>query len=101
MLSFLIYLLISGHIRGQGFGHFGQGGQYTGFGQLGFFATGQDAGLGGFGEGEHVDELLVFVDVFVRVVVGTIGGVDATTVVNGTEEQDDAFVVGIFCAPTD
>lgn len=32
MLVFKTYFDISGHIRGQGLGHFGQGGQYTGFG---------------------------------------------------------------------
>ena len=32
ILVFRTYLLMSGHIRGQGCGHFGHGGQYTDLG---------------------------------------------------------------------
>lgn len=45
MLVFITYLLISGHIRGQGAGPLGHGGQYTDFGHAcGVALDGHDLG---------------------------------------------------------
>ena len=85
MLVFNTYLLISGHIRGHGSGHFGHGGQYTALGHA-------------FGLGEQVDGALVLLALLVlsvllvlllscaldEVGVGSVGLVVATTMVGGS-----------------
>jgi len=71
-------------MRGQGFGHFGQGGQYTGLGQFAFAAGGQDGctGLfGGCGCGHDAYDALLF--------EGSVLAAGGTTV--GTDEQVDGL----------
>ena len=78
MLVFNTYLLISGHIRGHGSGHFGHGGQYTALGHA-------------FGLGEQEDGVLVLFLAFVVSLccaldepgVSLVGLVVATTMVGG------------------
>ena len=79
MLVFITYLLISGHIRGQGAGPLGHGGQYTDFGHAGGLA------LDGHDLGAEEGEVVAWV---VGVGVGTEDGVGwgllvATAMVGG------------------
>ena len=74
MLVFNTYLLISGHIRGQGAGHFGHGGQYTAFGHAFFLRAG----------GPHEEDEVVVFCVFASVLASERlegPGVVVTTIV--------------------
>lgn len=101
MLVFNTYLLISGHIRGHGAGHFGHGGQYTALGHA-------------FGLDEQVDGALVLLALLVlsvlrvlllscaldEVGVGSVGLVVATTMVGDSAGGGGVGAGGVLMTRT-